>query len=95
MPDHDTPDQGQVDTSLEARNQWLMNVNQKLLVMIKNAADVLEAYVQNVGAIHVELQKTQALYSKLHKDVSEALGEQSTPRSTIELQQPNSGDAET
>lgn len=58
--------------------QWLTGVNDKLRVMIKNAADVLEEYTKSVGEIHQQLQVTQQIYARLHKDLTEAFNEQNS-----------------
>lgn len=72
----------QDNTILRARVQWYTNVTQKLLVMVKNAADVFQAYEENVDQLRVELNKTKQIYSKLHTDLQEALNEQHTSSNT-------------
>jgi hypothetical protein len=62
----------QENVALLARNHWLQNVNDKMLVMIKNAADVLEEYEKQVDLIRVELNKTKQVYSDLHLKLTEA-----------------------
>jgi archaellum component FlaC len=61
---------------LEARYQWLTNVNNKMVVMIKNAADVFEEYHRQLDAIQKAIKETQMIYSRLHTDLQEALNEQ-------------------
>jgi len=75
---------------LQAQNQWLSNVNSKLVVMIKNAADVLQEYVQSLDQILVALRETQTIYLRLHQDLTEALNEPPNTTNT-ELQQPDQG----
>ena len=78
---------------LEAKNAWLTNVNNKMLVMIKNAADVLEEYERQVDLIRVELTKTKQVYSELYKNLKEALDEHPN-RHDHGLREPEEGDAD-
>jgi len=63
---------------LEARVVYLTNVNQKLCVMIKNAADILDQYAETLDLLLVEIRRTKKVYSKLHEDLTEAFGEHSS-----------------
>jgi len=63
---------------IQAQLEWHKNVNSKMVVMIKNAADVLETYAENLEAILVALKTTQGIYSRLHSNLIEALDEPSS-----------------
>lgn len=85
MPEKTLEDLTQQNVTLTARNQWLENVNNKMLVMIKNAADVLGAYGDSLDALRSALRETQGIYSRLHADITEALNEQSSDPTSSEL----------
>lgn len=80
----------ELPTDIEAQNEWLKTVNSKLVVMIKNAGDVLHEYVLSLDQILVALRETQTIYSRLHSDLIEALDEHRTTSNT-RLHQPQSG----
>jgi len=69
------------NTTLEARNIWLTDTNKKIIVMIKNAADILNAYSEGLKDIQVQIEVTQQIYSRLHNDLTEAFDENKTDRS--------------
>ena len=73
MPDLETE-----NIVLKAQKQWLINVNQKLLVMIDNVSIVFDEYIKQVHQIETELRKTKEIYSNLHSELQEALNEQGT-----------------
>lgn len=85
------PDLEQDNTILRAKLHWYANVTKKLLVMIKNAADVLEEYEKQVDLIRVELNKTKQVYSKLHTDLQEALNERGNSPDRTELHEAEQG----
>lgn len=66
------------NTNLRARNIWLEDINQKIVVMIKNAADVLEEYVKSMEQLRVELEITQQIYSRLHRELTRTFDERQT-----------------
>lgn len=85
------PKMVKLPADIQAQNEWLKNVNSKLVVMIKNAADVLEGYVENLDQILEALRETHTIYSRLHSDLTEAFDEQQATTSN-ELSQSNSRD---
>lgn len=80
------------NTLLKSRNQWLENVTQKMIVMIGNAASVLEEYAKTTNQLAVELEKTRDVYSRLHSDLQEAFNE--TSATTDRLPEAEQADAD-
>ena len=65
----------QENIALRSRNMWLENVVPKMIVMIKNAADVCDTYAQSLEKMTLEMQNTRNIYHKLHNDLQEAFSD--------------------